>query len=185
MVAVDARYNDREVREDLKLQACAIRYVQSYQGDFEFLVRAKMFLHQNGTLPVATLRGVLNCMRSDPMGAMSLPQTPTGRFAPTESRLQQRAIEVVTTRPVTVRVQWKMKYILSNHKLAQVAHLLRPDTSELRWFPVSQDYRWYPRAWCTKIHYNTSLLEMTNDPRGRRLCVQCVSAQERSTGNGT
>ena len=60
------RYTDRDVRENRELTAQAYRYVENYQGEFQYLVDCKMRVASGEDLTVGLVRGILNCMRVDP-----------------------------------------------------------------------------------------------------------------------
>lgn len=75
MTALDRRaYTDRQVRENAELMAFAVGYAGAYEGDFEFLVKARQYVEREGALPVQVARGVLNCARHDLNVAGSLPE---------------------------------------------------------------------------------------------------------------
>lgn len=63
----DRRYNDRDVRDNPDLHAVAVRYLEQYTGEFDFLVDMRIrALDEDYGLTVGMVRGVLNCMRNDP-----------------------------------------------------------------------------------------------------------------------
>jgi hypothetical protein len=68
------KYTDRDVREDSQLTQLAIAYIANYTGEFEPLVDAKELFEEEGELPVAVIRKVLNCMRHDAQVALNLPR---------------------------------------------------------------------------------------------------------------
>src|SRR5215203_6856419 len=65
-MGAEHKYTDRDVRESAELVEAAIEFLESYQGDFEFLIDCKMRLSAGGELSVGMVRGVLNCMRANP-----------------------------------------------------------------------------------------------------------------------
>lgn len=72
--APEMKYTDRDVREDSQLTDLAIAYIANYTGEFEPLVDAKELFEEDGELPVAVIRKVLNCMRHDAQVARNLPR---------------------------------------------------------------------------------------------------------------
>lgn len=67
------KFFDSDVRADPDLTDIAVDWVWNYPGDFEFLVTARELARVTDTLPIAVVRGVLNCMRADPGAARLLP----------------------------------------------------------------------------------------------------------------
>ena len=73
-LAPEYRYTDRDVRADESLTDLAIAYLRAYTGEFEPLLEAKELYEEDGELPVAIVRRVLNCMRHDARVAADLPR---------------------------------------------------------------------------------------------------------------
>jgi hypothetical protein len=182
---LDARYTDRDVRESENLYLLAVRFLKAYRGDFEFLVRARNHLDDTGALPIATARGVLNCMRSDPMAAMLLPQTPTGRYlddvphsgSGDDFYHRRQAANGHKRRPAHIDLpsKWHVMYVLSTWPTAQVYHVLRPELSHIRWYPHQSQFGYDIQLWCGYPFgwsYSSKYI-MTNDQRGRRICRGC------------
>ena len=175
---LDARYTDRDVRESEHLYLLAVRFLKAYRGDFEFLVRARNHLDDTGALPIATARGVLNCMRSDPMGAMLLPQTPTGRYpddVPHSGPQPQNNGHKRRPSHIDLKSTWHVMYVLSTWPTAQVYHVLRPELSHIRWYPHQSQFGYDIQLWCGYPFgwsYSSKYI-MTNDQRGRRICRGC------------
>lgn len=65
-MSADLKYTDRDVRESAELVEAAYEYLESYAGEFEFLIDCRMRVAQGESLSVGMVRGVLNCMRVDP-----------------------------------------------------------------------------------------------------------------------
>lgn len=73
-VSPEYKYTDRDVRSHPDLIALAVGYLEDYPGEFEYLLDAKRILTEvgSGALTVSQIRGVLNCMRHDPVVAGKL-----------------------------------------------------------------------------------------------------------------
>jgi len=174
---LNAKYTDEDVRRSQELTDIALRYLEGYQGDFAFLVRAKNYLEARGTLPAATVRGILNCMRSDPYAAMLLPSTPDGRSVSDRPATTRRHLTAVPQRPayVVVNTTWKMQYLLSTHKIAEVYHVLRIEYCQLRWYTHARAFAPKLYVWCSKdfTYSREGAYILTNDTQGRRICKGC------------
>lgn len=71
----ERKYTDRDVRDNLTEAIETVTdYLESYTGEFEYLVDCKMRLAHGMTLSVGMMRGVLNCMRNDPRVKDTLPE---------------------------------------------------------------------------------------------------------------
>lgn len=179
---LNAKYTDQDVRTHPDLIEIAHQFLRRYQGDWEFLVQCKNHLEAHNHLPMPTVRAVLNAMRANPEGAMFLPQTPTGRFS-ADGRVglgqppMQTFLKAVPARPVyiVVNTTWKMPYLLSTHKIAQVYHVLRPEYCELRWYTQLGVFVPKLHVWCGKYIYNatTGAYVMSYSEQGRRICAGC------------
>lgn len=60
------KYTDRDVRLNPAFYAVAVDYVFDYQGEFQYLLDCRERITSGGALTVGMVRGVLNCMRTDP-----------------------------------------------------------------------------------------------------------------------
>jgi hypothetical protein len=184
---LNARYTDQDVRESPDLREVALMYLKRYQGDFIFLVRAKNYLEEHDDLPVATIRGVLNCMRADPTAAMLLPQTGSGRYederppgpamfgTPWYDEVGRR--EPQRTRPAVVKLKttWHVEYALSTHATAQVYHILRLERSYMEWLPHVRAMAYHLEVWCGyPLGWSLgSRYKLSNSTEGRRVCKLC------------
>jgi hypothetical protein len=65
-MSADRKYTDRDVRENQNFYQTVIDYLDTYEGEFDFLVDCKMRVAMDRDLTVGMVRGVLNCMRHDP-----------------------------------------------------------------------------------------------------------------------
>jgi len=171
------KYTDRDVRERPELVAEAVRYLRWYQGEFEFLVDAKRYEVANGSLSVATARGVLNCIRQDTRYAM------VSDPIPEPSVSHPRRLRVVVDQekrrePFDLKTYWNARLMWSAHKGAVVVHAMRPDAS-LRYFPMAHDEK-------ISIYVGIRSLCSTGFPRnltrlgrimpeGKRFCHRCVA----------
>lgn len=163
----DHRYTDRDVRENQYLYYVAVEYLHSYGGDFEFLVRAKRSLEAIGSLPVATIRGVLNCMRSDPSAAINLP-------SPKPPRLKVVTIQ----RPARIRLKatFHKQYLTSTWPTARLSHWLDPVRTVLWWHPHTASYSWDPYPLCSMHFGRAPLLNTHYVPLDKKECQRCVDA---------
>lgn len=68
------KYTDRDVRDNPgQMFALVEEYLSNYTGEFDFLVDCKMRVAQGVSLTTGMVRGVLNCMRSDPRIRLQMP----------------------------------------------------------------------------------------------------------------
>lgn len=66
MGIAERKYTDRDVRSDLPaVERIVSDYLESYEGEFEFLVDCKQRLAIGVELTVGMMKGVLNCIRVD------------------------------------------------------------------------------------------------------------------------
>ena len=86
------KYTDRDVRENNSLVEFAMEYLLHYQGEFDFLVDCKMRISTGHDLTVGMVRGVLNCMRSDPrVTRMPDPMPPSEQMGEVIELIQPKA----------------------------------------------------------------------------------------------
>lgn len=180
------KFTDRDVRERPELVAEAIRYLRWYQGEFEFLVDAKRYEFMNGNLPLATARGVLNCMRVDVRYALvadGLPEPAPYSVPEERPKRKLRAVKDDTRWPFYLKTYWNARYYYSTHKSAQVVHVIRPD-AQLKYYPEAQDVerRYWPwadlRSFCSaSLSHNTVRLSRVM-PEGKRFCHRCAELIE-------
>ena len=179
----DYRYTDRDVREDPRLTQLAMAYLANYGGDFEPLVRAKLYLRQHEELTTVLVRTTLNCMRFDVHVAHELPvpQPPVLRVVEsiegTVFSPRFRPHEVVKRRrfPFELNVTWKRDYIAATARNATAYHLLDPVRSIAKYYPeapIDRRFQFEPRTYCNQ-HLSTGVL-LVEPPRDRHLCGQCM-----------
>jgi hypothetical protein len=105
--APDMKYTDRDVREDSQLTDLAIAYIANYTGEFEPLVDAKELFEEEGSLPIAVIRKVLNCMRHDAQVARNLPRPRYGSNVVEMRPTRRTRVEYYEKRlPVRVKVEY-------------------------------------------------------------------------------
>lgn len=184
------KYTDRDVRERPELVAEAIRYLRWYQGEFEFLVDAKRYLEANGTLPIATSRGVLNCIRQDARYAMVADPIPEpdprlARYAGFNTPKRVHPLRVVEDEeerrePFNLKTYWNARLLYSSHKGAEVVHALRYRGLVLRYYPMGRHdgdkYFLYGgmRAICS-ANFSMATQRLAREmPPGKRFCHRCV-----------
>lgn len=182
------RFTDRDVRERPDLVADAVCYLRWYQGDFEFLLDAKFYEQQYGTIPLPTARGVLNCMRHDARYAMvndDLPE-PLGYIPEPAERLRgeqnRRGLRVVREErehrwPKLLKTTWRARLFYSVN--GEVVHALRLDSS-IKYFPLADEKFSLDggvKAMCGGSPYATRYVRLTKEmPPGMRFCRRCHGA---------
>lgn len=173
------KYTDRDVRERPELVAEAIRYLRWYQGEFEFLVDAKRYEVANGSLPLATARGVLNCLRQDARYAMVADPIP-------EPATYTRRLRVVVDQeerrePFDLKTYWNARLMWSAHKGAVVVHAMKPGVN-LRYFPMAHrekiDVYGGIRSLCSTGFPRTLLRLGRAMPEDKRFCHRCTNLIE-------
>ena len=176
------KFTDRDVRERPELVAEAIRYLRWYQGEFDFLTDAKRYEAANGNLPVATARGVLNCMRSDARYALVADGLPEPRasyadgdpHAPYGRKL--RVVREPERYPFALYTHWNARLYYSAHKGAVVVHALRLD-AELWFYPKAEtkiQLRGGMRALCSQNFSRATERLAREMPEGKRFCHRCA-----------
>jgi len=163
----DYRYTDQDVREHPYLEPLARSYLQSYGGDFSFLVAAKLLVESGGVLSTAVTRGVLNCMRADP----------TAPVPPARSRPVLRTVNPRRPARVRLKASFKRPWLSSRFPTARYAHELHPGLTELWWFPHIERYEWYPRVWCGVSLSRAQQVNTWEIPEGRTACLRCARAK--------
>jgi hypothetical protein len=171
----DRRYTDRDVREHPELVSVAAGFLYAYGGDYDFLVQAQAVLRANGVMPVATARGVLNCMRADPRVAGSLPIPPSGAPLAIVDAWTRRPPKPVPVRPARVRLNatFKKRYLISTAPTAQTAHYLESPACQLWWMPHLEEYTAQLYVLCRRGIYAPNILMTDVIPAGRRICAGC------------
>ncbi len=183
------KYTDRDVRERPELVAEAVRYLRWYQGEFQFLVDAKHYLDANGNLPLATTRGVLNCMRSDARYALVAgpfpepllsPLPPLDRLPVFDERPRRHRLRVVKPEPrlpFPLKTHWNARLMYSSHKTASVVHALRLGTP-LWYYPEHRNFdtRGVLRSICSTNYTRHTLRLARRMPEGKRFCRRCAEA---------
>ena len=95
------KFTDRDVRENIHLGKVAVRFLENYGGDFDFLVAAKRASRKD-ELTIQMVRGTLNCMRSDFKGALMLAEAtgdPSHPMVARELAREERPLVVVPPLP--------------------------------------------------------------------------------------
>lgn len=186
------KFTDRDVRERPELVAEAVRYLRWYQGEFDFLVDAKRYEAACGNLPLATARGVLNCMRTDARYALvadGLPEpaesSPSFRRGATRPARRLRAVtsadDLPERRPFALKTYWNARFYYSTHPKAELAHALRID-AQIWYYPTahSDDSRYAVRGGlrgvCLATYASGHERLSRTLPAGRRFCRRCAEA---------
>ena len=102
MGAPAIKYTDRDVRENPDFVELAERYLESYEGEFQYLIDCKMRVQMGISLTTGMIRGVLNCMRVDPRA----PEMPAPKQFPQDEESNVVSIE----RPRRLGVRKKSIY---------------------------------------------------------------------------
>jgi hypothetical protein len=164
------KYTDTDVRSNPDLVGQAYEFLQSYQGEFEFLRDAKHDLEDQGMLPTGIVRGVLNCMRTQPVvfQRLSQPIRPVSIIHPERVRRGQ----------VPLKTVWHKRYFSSLWPRAYKAHLLDHTRSSLIWLPYINEIHCHPYILCSA---RLRMGVMTNDTMDREVCTRCLAQEvERS-----
>lgn len=180
MFAHDYKYTDRDVREDPDLVKLVSEYLHQYGGDFEFLTSAKRALAAYGALPTGIVRGVLNCMRTDPKWNVPMP-TPSSVPTPLVVLPPPGLFLVNNTRRYRIRLNatFKYPYLMSMWKTAYLVHLLDPRKSVLWYMTRDNSYEAELASWCClSWSHRRNLVMATEIPEGRIVCRRCTANQE-------
>lgn len=180
MTAPDMRYTDRDVRENPSLVGMVTDYLERYQGEFQFLLDAKIRSAAGRPLGVAMVRGVLNCMRND---ARLLFELPAPQFP---VPIRSARLHIVHDEPeepyrpprVDVRVIVRADYWYTTNRMARWFHLIDHERSRGIWWRYPNEIRWEIRALCGKELRATRESHLTSDyanlPRHQHLCSTCA-----------
>lgn len=176
---LDYKFTDTDVRAHPQLTNAVYDFLSTYEGEFAFLVEARKTLSSLKFLHIATVRGVLNCMRIDPRGQKLL-----SAYREEQEPLQVAAPYFVQSRPrvprsviaVPMRTTFKAEYVLSTHKQAYKAHLLDPQASSILWYPGPQELLVVIRPYCSS-HLAKAVLSTEN--YGRDVCFRCIAEKEK------
>jgi hypothetical protein len=190
------KFTDEDLRRDPNLYYAATEFLGEYKGDFGFLRQAQQSMRL-GELTHGVVRGVLNCMRTHPVGVHMLPQDSTGLFVPASAPVQCAPIPseefdylrdrrkpplwlVRQNRPARIymKCRFKAEYFLSMHKQAFRAHLLNPASSAVVWFPHTGELKVQPEPYCS-VHLSFGVMSL--ELHGRDVCRQCTLIKESRT----
>jgi hypothetical protein len=193
------KFTDEDVRRESRLTYAAYEFVRAYTGDYTFLRDAKVLLNRANFLHTGTVRGILNCMRTQAYGlellsfwnpervpAQVLQLVDTGevferprpglRFPFERDYTDDR----FDTRPARMhmRATFKAEYIMSIHKQAYITHLLDLIRSEVVWWTRTRKFEVRPIAICgARLSYGVMCLH----DGGRPHCQGCIRLEgERS-----
>lgn len=168
------KYTDRDVRENPNLILDVKAYLGWYGGDFDFLIKARQYLAVQGTLPTGIIRGVLNCMRTDPSWIWRVPILSTPATPPS---LYQ--VDISRPRRIELKATFNKPYVMSPWKTAYLVHILYQRESRMWWHPHTGIYECLLQGWCN-ISYSQrrNLIMVDTIPEGRRECTRCRAALE-------
>lgn len=193
-VQTERKFTDRDVREDPWLASLARDYALRYTGEFEFMVAARE-LAAVDNMPVAVVRGVLNCMRADPLVAGSLPapraplavvpdpprtQPPARQSRPVHEHEQRRPDSI--TMPVTFKKPLVFGVPKMGYKLHVVDHA-ECKWSSHHWRPLHYQpvrfgrWRWnclQVKWFCQQGYATTAWPKIVYDPTEGDFCLKCL-----------
>jgi hypothetical protein len=173
--AVDRKFDDQDVREQPHLVGAAYAFLREYEGEFRFLCDAKAGLLENGYLATPVVRGVLNCMRAQ---ALATPP-PRDPAAPERPKPVLFAVQIQRPAWVRLRTRWKRRFVMLTGRGAWLVHILDDRATELRWYPHTGEYQWFPIAVCGQILNTRSAKMVHGVPTGRLICRRCASMERR------
>jgi hypothetical protein len=183
------KFTDTDLREDPALFNVAYNFLAVYAGEFEFLVHAKAQYLTMHELPLGTVRGVLNCMRTLPNAREllgfymwsprpPLMAAPPVMTAPTPSRHLHAVREDSRPARMYMRAIWKAEFFLSIHPQAFMTHLLDPVKSEVVWWPHIGKFEVRPTSYCS-AHLSFGVMCLHDG--GRQHCKQCTCIKRERT----
>jgi hypothetical protein len=186
------KFTDTDLREDPALFNVAYNFLAVYAGEFEFLVHAKAQYLTMHELPLGTVRGVLNCMRTLPNAQVLL-----GHYVSSPQRaddhatrwtgfeLGSRRLRVVQEDerpryPFVLKATFKATHLNSVHKQAYKSHLLNPVSSEIKYYPVRQEIQVRVWPYCgTRLAHGVMMFS----DMGREVCELCICNKEARDAN--
>lgn len=185
MGAADHKFTDWHVRNHPVLEQLAVDYARGYTGDYEFLVKAHIWVTENGTLSVPVIRGVLNCMRMDLSVAADLPDPSKlwlGEPEPPQPPRQRAHLKPVPEYkpPVPLNVTFHYGYLVSTKPLfpshpVRICHILNHGRSGAK--VEHGRVVTYLKAWCgwNVNDWRDELQAQTvpSQPEGSRACRSC------------
>lgn len=147
MSVVAERFTNRHVAEDSKLALTAAEYLMQYTGTFDFLLSAKQALRMNGDIGPSLVRGVLNCMLSDPTVTglivppyktfeVDLPTDEMGSKFSYPSNLEDDPPRQEYPKLVRMKTTWLKQYGISMRSNAVLVHAINQNTSGLYYWPA-------------------------------------------------
>lgn len=167
---MDSRYTDMHVRRDPSLTTLAYRYLQEYDGTFEFLTSARRLVIADMDLNTATIRGVLNCMLADG-NVVNMPEPAYMPFDANDGVQSQRSRGPIfergeggevrinlpqKLRKIPLRTNWRREYAVSVVRQAHLVHGIDPRSGLVKYVNALIDgqrlaewYRWEINFYCT------------------------------------
>lgn len=176
------KFTDLDIYHHPYLEQIARDYALAYVGGFDFMRNARAMAESVGELTRGVARGVLNCMRLDPLVAGSLPEP--WKVAPVvQTRPPLRAVPSPPRPPprprfikLTSSLHWP--WIYSVHPHAHRAHIATPATSVLKWDTFQEIMVWNITLWCgAHIKYENGRAAPTL-PAHLEPCSTCLYRQD-------
>jgi hypothetical protein len=168
-VTLAYKFTDTDVRTYPGLVGEAYAFLHQYQGEFDFLRDAKQELAERGGLPTGVVRGVLNCMRTQPNAAQILsgsPQRPNLRIVREPERVRM---------PFWLKTTWHYEYLVPIWPFATKAHLLDPVRSGIKYWPSRNEFQMLLKPYCGARLSTGMCMDNTKE---REVCVRCIRARE-------
>jgi len=183
------RYTEGDIKREPALLAFAVEYAKQYYGEFEPMIQAADMVRRTGSLPVPIARVVLNTARHDAQVCESIPGTPTGTDAyEFAGRDRPRRLHSVPV-PEDEKIHYpfiientviKAQFWVPQSKQSIRAHLVNPDRSYLKYYPMADNprrkFQLLIKPWCT-AQLNTAVL-MLEVPEGKSVCPTCIRIKE-------
>lgn len=132
------RYTDTDIRlaED-EFRETATEFLEWYPGEFEFLVRAKQVLEEQGnldSLTISYIRGIMNCARND---TIWIPSRGWPAWAVTSSPHAKPKLRLVREpRILYVPLRFRFDYWINCHKQANYYHRIDHTKTEGIFYPA-------------------------------------------------
>lgn len=160
------RFTVAHVMQHDSLRDVAYRYLQQWQGDYPFLVAAKKLVMRGEPLMVASIKGVLNCMLSDPnVTGLVIPEPVKFHAELTRKTIPRPADMFSDERPphyplrIQLNTTWHKPFVISRAHNAKLVHTLNQGGSYLIYYSPDPDsnneprYLWQPKLYCDNIFY--------------------------------
>lgn len=193
------KYTDTDVRLHPELRQQAVAYAVEYGGDFDYMLQAQATALATGDLRPGVVRGVLNCMRTDPAVASNLAyqpaddedETATGATVTPlrRTRRHSRITKEHRDRPTVLRMRTRVKMSYGMARNGTVLHVPKPaaiitwrnarmgDWHDWIWLPAPEIQR-LSVVWLCGARTDHPVLLPAFDPEEDRPCRACFAEAE-------